>query len=57
VTPQFGASLMVIITLTEASIMLIEASIKLRVYIGEGYTIMPATATVNTYLPWPPWAA
>jgi hypothetical protein len=41
------------------------------VYIGKGYTIMQATATVieiyfrskmsvatvNTYLPWPPWAA
>jgi hypothetical protein len=25
-----------------------------RVYIGKGYEIMPATATVNTYLPWPP---
>jgi hypothetical protein len=27
------------------------------IYIGEGYMIMLATATVNTYLPWPPWAA
>ncbi len=26
------------------------------IYIGEGYSIMSATATVNTYLPWPPWA-
>ena len=24
------------------------------VYIGKGYVIMPATATVITYLPWPP---
>jgi hypothetical protein len=42
-----------------------------HVYIGKGYVIMPATATVieiyfrskmsmgtvNTYLPWSPWAA
>jgi hypothetical protein len=28
-----------------------------RIYIGKGYVIMPATLTVNTYLPWPPWAA
>jgi len=28
-----------------------------RVYIGKGYAITPATATVTTYLPWPPWAA
>jgi hypothetical protein len=27
-----------------------------RVYIGKGYVITPATATVTTYLPWPPWA-
>ena len=26
------------------------------VFIGEGYTISPATATLTTYLPWPPWA-
>jgi hypothetical protein len=26
------------------------------VYIGEGYAIMPATATVKSYLPWSPWA-
>jgi len=30
-----------------------------HVYIGEGYAIMPATATatVTTYLPWPLWEA
>jgi hypothetical protein len=27
-----------------------------RVYIGEGYSIMPVTATVTIYLHWPPWA-
>ncbi len=31
-------------------------SVKWIVYIGEGYAIMPATVTVITYLPWPPWA-
>jgi hypothetical protein len=28
-----------------------------RVYIGKGYAIMPATATLTTYLPWPPWGS
>ncbi len=28
-----------------------------RVYIGEVYAIMPATATLTTYLPWPHCAA
>jgi hypothetical protein len=27
------------------------------VYIGKGYMIMLAAATVYTYLPWPPWEA